>query len=80
LQFKKPMGIALLISDISRKSSSVIDSSHWSNKPTFMLTKYNNADHISEEVFNSLNNQIKMCVGQILYKPSVKMYYWNQSV
>lgn len=52
------MGIASLISDISRKSSSVIDSTYFITKVTFVLTKHRDADHISEEVFNSPYSQI----------------------
>jgi hypothetical protein len=69
------MGIASLISDTSGKSSSVIDSTYFISKVTFVLTKYNDADHISEEVFNISYSQIKMGVDPILYKPSAKMYY-----
>jgi hypothetical protein len=34
----------------------------------------NDVDHISEEVLNNFNGQIKVSVDPILYRPSVKIY------
>jgi predicted molibdopterin-dependent oxidoreductase YjgC len=59
---KQFTSIASLIKVMSQKSTSVINSARCTNKVNFMLKKCNDVNHISEEVFNSLDSQNKMCV------------------
>jgi hypothetical protein len=55
---KQLTGIASLIKDMSGKSTSLIGSARFINE-AILCSRNNDADHISEEVCNSLDGQIK---------------------
>jgi hypothetical protein len=70
---KELTGITLLIKKISGRSTSVIYATHI-NK-VILCPGINDANHISEEIGNSLDGQSKISVEPILYKLSAKIYF-----
>jgi hypothetical protein len=70
---KQLMCIALLIKQMSGKSTSVIDPTHCINKALLCLGS--NVNHSSEKVLNSLEGQIKINIDPILYRPSAKIHF-----
>jgi hypothetical protein len=70
---KQFIRIASLIKEISGKNASAIDITHYNNK-AILYSGNNDIDHISEEVLNSLDGQIKISVHSILYRPSGKIF------
>jgi hypothetical protein len=68
------MGIVLLIRNMSEKSASVIDCTHYIHK-AILCSGSNDVHHIREEVLNTLEGQIKINVGPILSMSSGKIYF-----
>jgi hypothetical protein len=56
-----------IIRQMSRWSTSVIDSTHCVNK-AILCSAIHGVNHISDEVLNSLDEQIKISAYPVLYK------------